>query len=112
IPLHFGQFGGQYILEALFDYLIKLEGAYNTMQNDLTVWPKFRSQYGYMNPPSKLYFAESLTKYANSAPVWLRREYLYIPLIVQHNWPHLILHRDHTSNAVGQVCICLLSLNF
>ncbi|KAI6108948.1 hypothetical protein EDD16DRAFT_1464123, partial [Pisolithus croceorrhizus] len=74
IPLCFGQFSGWYVLEALFDYLIELEGAYNTMQNDLTFWAKFTSHYGYMNCPSKLYFAESLTKYANSALVWLQRE--------------------------------------
>ncbi|KAI6135952.1 hypothetical protein F5141DRAFT_1059223 [Pisolithus sp. B1] len=75
---HPSRFSGWYVLEALFDYLIELEGAYNTMQNDLTFWAKFTSHYGYMNCPSKLYFAESLTKYANSALVWLRREDLTI----------------------------------
>ncbi|KAI5983603.1 hypothetical protein EDC04DRAFT_2500595, partial [Pisolithus marmoratus] len=74
IPLCFGQFSSQYILEALFNYLIELEGGYNTMWNDPMFQAKFESHYGHMNHPSKLYFAESLTKYANGALVWLRRE--------------------------------------
>ncbi|KAI6011968.1 bifunctional tryptophan synthase TRP1 [Pisolithus microcarpus] len=34
----------------------------------------FENHYGYMNHPSKLYFAESLTRYAHCAQLWLKRE--------------------------------------
>ncbi|KIK19760.1 hypothetical protein PISMIDRAFT_682825, partial [Pisolithus microcarpus 441] len=36
LPPRFGQFGGQYIPEARFDYFIELEEAHNAMRNDLT----------------------------------------------------------------------------
>ncbi|KAI6141840.1 tryptophan synthase beta subunit-like PLP-dependent enzyme, partial [Pisolithus tinctorius] len=74
----FGQFGGQYVPEALFDCLIELEEAHNATRNNPTFWAKFESHYGYMNRPSKPYFAESLTKYANGAQIWLKREDLYV----------------------------------
>lgn len=81
LPPRFGQFGGQYVPEALFDCLIELEEAHNKTLNDPTFWGEFESHYGYMNRPSKLYFAESLTKYANGAQIWLKREDLYASFI-------------------------------
>ncbi|KAI6101028.1 tryptophan synthase beta subunit-like PLP-dependent enzyme [Pisolithus croceorrhizus] len=57
LPPRFGQFGGQYVPEALFDCLIELEEAHNATRTDPT-----------------LYFAESLTKYADGAQIWLKRE--------------------------------------
>ncbi|KAI6161858.1 tryptophan synthase beta subunit-like PLP-dependent enzyme [Pisolithus thermaeus] len=78
LPPRFGQFGGQYVPEALFDCLIELEEAHNATRTDPTFWAEFEGHYGYMNRPSKLYFAESLTKYANGAQIWLKREDLYV----------------------------------
>lgn len=74
LPPRFGQFGGQYVPEALFDCLIELEEAHNATLNDPIFWAEFESHYGYMNRPSKLYFAESLTRYAGGAQIWLKRE--------------------------------------
>jgi len=74
LPARFGQFGGQYVPEALFDCLVELEEAHNSAINDPNFWEEFESYYGYMNRPSKLYFAESLTKHAGGAQIWLKRE--------------------------------------
>jgi tryptophan synthase len=77
LPARFGQFGGQYVPEALFDCLQELEEAHNSAMNDPEFWKEFESYYGYMNRPSKLYYAESLTKHAGGAQIWLKREDLY-----------------------------------
>lgn len=74
LPARFGQFGGQFVPEALFDCLLELEEAHKTAVNDPEFWKEFESYYGYMNRPSKLYFAESLTKHAGGAQIWLKRE--------------------------------------
>ncbi|KAF9220092.1 tryptophan synthase [Gyrodon lividus] len=93
LPPRFGQFGGQYVPEALFDCLIELEEAHNAALNDPAFWAEFESHYGYMNRPSKLYFAESLTKHAGGAQIWLKREDL------NHTGSHKI------NNAVGQILL-------
>jgi tryptophan synthase len=74
LPARFGQFGGQYVPEALFDCLIELEEAHKAAISDPSFWKEFESFYGYMNRPSKLYYAESLTKNAGGAKIWLKRE--------------------------------------
>jgi tryptophan synthase len=74
LPMRFGQFGGQYVPEALFDCLVELEEAHKSAMADPAFWKEFESYYGYMNRPSKLYFAESLTKHAGGAKIWLKRE--------------------------------------
>ncbi|KAI6028849.1 bifunctional tryptophan synthase TRP1 [Pisolithus orientalis] len=58
---------GSYVPEVLSDCLVELEEAHN------------RKPLGFMSRSSKLYFAESLTKYANGAQIWLKREGLYMP---------------------------------
>jgi tryptophan synthase len=78
LPMRFGQFGGQYVPEALFDCLVELEEAHKSAIADPAFWKEFESFYGYMNRPSKLYFAESLTKHAGGAKIWLKREDLYV----------------------------------
>ncbi|KIJ69085.1 hypothetical protein HYDPIDRAFT_105659 [Hydnomerulius pinastri MD-312] len=93
LPARFGQFGGQYVPEALFDCLIELEEAHNSAINDPEFWKEFESYYGYMNRPSKLYFAESLTKHAGGAQIWLKREDL------NHTGSHKI------NNAIGQILL-------
>lgn len=74
LPARFGQFGGQFVPEALFDCLFELEEAHQSAMRDPEFWKEFESYYGYMNRPSKLYFAESLTKHAGGAQIWLKRE--------------------------------------
>lgn len=74
LPARFGQFGGQYVPESLFDCLIELEEAHKTAMGDAEFWKEFRSFYGYMNRPSNLYKAERLTEHAGGATIWLKRE--------------------------------------
>jgi tryptophan synthase len=74
LPHRFGQFGGQYVPEALFDCLVELEEAHKTAMEDPEFWKEFQSLYGYMNRPSNLYFAEKLTQKAGGAKIWLKRE--------------------------------------
>ncbi|KAG0705102.1 tryptophan synthase beta subunit-like PLP-dependent enzyme [Suillus ampliporus] len=93
LPPRFGQFGGQYVPEALFDCLVELEEAHNSAITDPKFWEEFESYYGYMNRPSKLYFAESLTKHAGGAHIWLKREDL------NHTGSHKI------NNAIGQILL-------
>ncbi|KAF8447852.1 tryptophan synthase beta subunit-like PLP-dependent enzyme [Boletus edulis BED1] len=93
LPARFGQFGGQYVPEALFDCLLELEEAHQLALKDPEFWKEFESHYGYMNRPSKLYFAESLTKHAGGAQIWLKREDL------NHTGSHKI------NNAIGQILL-------
>ena len=74
LPHRFGQFGGQYVPEALFDCLIELETAHKAAIEDPSFWKEFESLYDYMNRPSNLYFAEKLTEKAGGAKIWLKRE--------------------------------------
>lgn len=79
LPARFGQFGGQYVPEALVDCLIELEEAHKSACADPEFWKEFESLYGYMNRPSKLYYAERLTEHAGGAKIWLKREDLSVP---------------------------------
>jgi tryptophan synthase len=74
LPPRFGQFGGQYVPEALVDCLVELEEAHKSAMADPEFLEEFRSYYGYINRPSQLYFAENLTKKAGGAKIWLKRE--------------------------------------
>ncbi|KAF8627726.1 hypothetical protein AX15_004270 [Amanita polypyramis BW_CC] len=93
LPPRFGQFGGQYVPEALVDCLIELEEAHNSAMSDPAFLNEFRSHYGYTNRPSQLYFAENLTKQAGGAKIWLKREDL------NHTGSHKI------NNAIGQILL-------
>jgi tryptophan synthase len=74
LPARFGEFGGQYVPEALVDALVELEAAHKAAMADPAFWEEWRSLYGYMNRPSNLYFAERLTEEAGGAKIWLKRE--------------------------------------
>jgi tryptophan synthase len=74
LPPRFGQFGGQYVPEALVDCLLELEEAHKSAMADPAFLEEFRSYYGYINRPSGLYFAENLTRIAGGAKIWLKRE--------------------------------------
>ncbi|KAF9817848.1 hypothetical protein IEO21_03190 [Rhodonia placenta] len=93
LPPRFGEFGGQYVPEALWDCLIELEEAHQSAMKDPAFWKEFESFYGYMNRPSKLYKAEQLTKQAGGATIWLKREDL------NHTGSHKI------NNAMGQILL-------
>ena len=74
LPARFGEFGGQYVPESLFDCLIELEQAFVTAINDPAFWTEFRSYYPYMNRPSSLQLADRLTEHCGGATIWLKRE--------------------------------------
>lgn len=74
LPARFGDFGGQYVPESLFDCLVELEEAHKSAMADPEFWKEFRGLYGYMNRPSNLYKAEKLTEHAGGATIWLKRE--------------------------------------
>ena len=74
LPPRFGQFGGQYVPEALWDCLIELEEAHNAAMKDPEFSKEWEGLYGYMNRPSHLYKAEKLTEHAGGATIWLKRE--------------------------------------
>ncbi|TFK54702.1 bifunctional tryptophan synthase TRP1 [Heliocybe sulcata] len=93
LPARFGQFGGQYVPEALFDCLQELEEAHKSAMSDPEFIKEFRSFYGYMNRPSNLYHAEKLTAHAGGAKIWLKREDL------NHTGSHKI------NNAIGQILL-------
>lgn len=74
LPARFGQFGGQYVPEALVDCLAELEEAHRSAMADPEFRKEFESYYGYINRPSQLYLAENLTEDAGGAKIWLKRE--------------------------------------
>ncbi|KAJ7286086.1 bifunctional tryptophan synthase TRP1 [Mycena rebaudengoi] len=96
LPARFGQFGGQYVPEALVDCLIELEEAHKSAIADPEFWKEFRSHFGYMNRPSQIYLAENLTKDAGGAKIWLKREDLQV---LNHTGSHKI------NNAIGQILL-------
>jgi tryptophan synthase len=78
LPARFGQFGGQYVPEALFDCLIELEQAHSSAMGDPEFWKEWEGLFKYMNRPSNLYFAEKLTEHAGGAKIWMKREDLFV----------------------------------
>ena len=92
-PARFGEFGGQYVPEALVDALAELESAHNATINDESFWNELIGMYGYMGRPSYLYEATRLSEYAQGAKIYLKREDL------NHTGSHKI------NNAVGQILL-------
>jgi len=93
LPSHFGEFGGQYVPEALMDCLAQLEKGFEEARNDPKFWEEYRSYYPYMGRPSSLHLAPRLTEYVGGANIWLKREDL------NHTGSHKI------NNALGQVLL-------
>lgn len=85
LPARFGQFGGQYVPEALVDCLVELEAAHKSAMTDPEFWKEFQSYFGYMNRPSKLYLAEKLSEHAGGASIWLKREDLCVYTFITEN---------------------------
>ncbi|KAJ1841653.1 hypothetical protein LPJ73_006044, partial [Coemansia sp. RSA 2703] len=74
LPDRFGEFGGQYIPEALYDCVAELERAYVACRDDAAFWDEFRSFYAFMGRPSPLHAADRLTQAWGGARVFLKRE--------------------------------------
>lgn len=90
----FGVHGGQYIPETLMNAVIELEEAYNHYKSD----PEFQKELTkllneYAGRPSRLYFAEHMTKDLGGAKIYLKREDL------NHTGAHKI------NNVLGQVLL-------
>ena len=90
----FGVHGGQYIPETLMNAVIELEEAYNHYKND----PDFNRELtdllnDYAGRPSRLYYAEKMTKDLGGAKIYLKREDL------NHTGAHKI------NNVLGQALL-------
>ncbi len=90
----FGIHGGQYIPETLMNAIIELERAYEYYKNE----PEFQRELqdllnNYAGRPSRLYYADRLTKDLNGAKIYLKREDL------NHTGSHKI------NNVLGQVLL-------
>lgn len=71
----FGAFGGQYVPETVMPVLMELQEAYAKYKED----PEFKAEVdGYLKEyagrPTKLYYAERLTKHYGKAKIYLKRE--------------------------------------
>lgn len=90
----FGIHGGQYIPEMLMNAVIELEKAYDYYKND----PEFNRELTelfneYAGRPSRLYYAERMTKDLGGAKIYLKREDL------NHTGAHKI------NNVLGQALL-------
>lgn len=90
----FGVHGGQYIPETLMNAVIELEEAYNRYKDD----PEFNKELTelfneYAGRPSRLYYAEKMTKDLGGAKIYLKREDL------NHTGSHKI------NNVLGQALL-------
>lgn len=92
-PSRFGDFGGQYVPEALHACLRELEHGFDEAVADPKFWEDFKSLYSYIGRPSSLHRAERLTEYCGGAQIWLKREDL------NHTGSHKI------NNALAQVLL-------
>lgn len=71
----FGVHGGQYVPETLMNAIIELEEAYNHYKAD----PDFQHELtqllnDYAGRPSRLYYAEKMTKDLGGTKIYLKRE--------------------------------------
>ena len=90
----FGVHGGQYIPETLMNAVIELEAAYEHYKKD----PQFQAELtqllnDYAGRPSRLYYAERMTKDLGGAKIYLKREDL------NHTGAHKI------NNVLGQALL-------
>ena len=90
----FGDYGGQFVPETLMNALIELEETYKRYKND----PDFVNELNdllnnYAGRPSRLYYAEKMTKDLGGAKIYLKREDL------NHTGSHKL------NNVLGQVLL-------
>ncbi|SFU70258.1 tryptophan synthase subunit beta [Butyrivibrio sp. INlla21] len=90
----FGIHGGQYIPETLMNAVIELEKAYNRYKNDEQFNKELQTLFNeYAGRPSRLYYAEKMTKDLGGAKIYLKREDL------NHTGSHKI------NNVLGQALL-------
>ncbi|SFD18986.1 tryptophan synthase subunit beta [Bacillus sp. UNCCL81] len=93
---HFGMYGGKYIPETLVQAITELEEAYSKIKDDAAFNEEIeRLSKDYVGRQTPLYFAENLTKHANGASIYLKREDL------NHTGAHKI------NNAIGQALLAI-----
>ncbi|QOG07202.1 tryptophan synthase subunit beta [Aureimonas sp. OT7] len=90
----FGIYGGRFVAETLMPLILELQQAYDDARND----PAFQAELKnlsthYAGRPSKLYFAEGLTRHLGGARIFLKREDL------NHTGSHKI------NNCLGQILL-------
>ncbi len=90
----FGIYGGRFVAETLMPLILELQDAYDKAKND----PEFKAELSnlsthYAGRPSKLYFAEGLTKHLGGAKIYFKREDL------NHTGSHKI------NNCLGQILL-------
>lgn len=90
----FGVHGGQYIPETLMNAVIELEEAYNRYKDDTEFNKELTELFNeYAGRPSRLYYAEKMTKDLGGAKIYLKREDL------NHTGSHKI------NNVLGQALL-------
>ena len=90
----FGIHGGQYIPETLMNAVIELEEAYNKYKNDPAFNKELTKLFNeYAGRPSRLYYAEKMTRDLGGAKIYLKREDL------NHTGAHKI------NNVLGQALL-------
>lgn len=91
---HFGVHGGQYIPETLMNAVTELEQAYNFYKNDAEFTSQLQNLLNeYAGRPSRLYYAEKMSKNLGGAKIYLKREDL------NHTGSHKI------NNVLGQALL-------
>ncbi|WP_374844590.1 tryptophan synthase subunit beta [Paenochrobactrum glaciei] len=90
----FGIFGGRFVAETLMPLILELQDAYAAAKED----PEFQAELknlseNYAGRPSKLYYAEGLTKHLGGAKIYFKREDL------NHTGSHKI------NNCLGQILL-------
>ena len=107
----FGVHGGQYVPETLMNAIIELEEAYNyykanpDFQNELT-----QLLNDYAGRPSRLYYAEKMTKDLGGAKIYLKREDLNHTGAHKINIPQVSAgtRLRHPPGASGGAAVCLI----
>lgn len=90
----FGAYGGQYIPETLMNAVIELEDAYNHYKDDPAFNRELTDLYNeYAGRPSRLYYAQKMTRDLGGAKIYLKREDL------NHTGSHKI------NNVLGQALL-------
>lgn len=90
----FGIFGGRFVAETLMPLILDLEKAYRDAKDDPTFKTELQTlSTHYAGRPSKLYYAERLSKHLGGAKIYLKREDL------NHTGSHKI------NNCLGQILL-------
>ncbi len=92
--MEYGKFGGQYLPQNLKERLNEIESEFERAKED----ESFRKEYlhylkQFVGRPTPLYYAENLSKFADGAKIFLKREDL------NHTGAHKI------NNAIGQILL-------